>query len=72
MAKFKIRIEKLESVERKTTEYQKIADTGNEKDGKSIYAYVPAIKEMEQETRILECEVESLDIQKVITAIFFQ
>lgn len=70
MAKFKITIRKIEEGIRKGTEYQKISDTGNEKDGKSVYGYVPAEVPFRNESEIFECEVEKLEITQVITAIY--
>lgn len=70
MAKFKIRIDKIESVEKKTTEYQKISDTGNPKDDKAVYGYVPVVKSADVESKVFECEVEELDVKTVIQSIY--
>jgi hypothetical protein len=68
--KFRVKIIKTEEVLKKTTEYQKVADSGNEKDGKAIYAYVPVQKTEVAETTIMDCVTDNLDVNLVIKSIY--
>lgn len=70
MAKYKIRIDKIVTEERTVTEYQKVADTGNDRDGKSIYDYVPVVKSIINEEKVLECIVDDMNINAVIKSIY--
>lgn len=67
---YKIRIERTEKKLVKSESYEKVADTGNERDGKSIYAYVPKNEEKEFLTNVLSLEVEEINLEKIIEAIF--
>lgn len=70
MAKYKISIDKIVTKETKTTEYQKVADTGNERDGKAVYDYVPTVRQVKEEENIFECLIENLDVDAVIKSIY--
>jgi len=77
MAIYRIRITKYETVVKTTKEYQRIADTGNERDGKTVYDYIPVEKETDVERDVLDCTVANLDLQNVsihipITFIFLK
>lgn len=49
--------------------YEKVADTGNEKDGRSIYDYVkhPSTRTIERE--VFSQEIDDLDLVEVIKAV---
>lgn len=66
---YKVNITKVETVETTGREYQKISDTGNEEDNKSVYAYVSCIKEKEIYTDIFIQECEEIDISAIIKAV---
>ncbi len=65
---FTIRITKDEVVEVKSKEYMKIADTGNEHDGKTLYGYVPSTRMDKRETELYKQTIEALDLLAVISA----
>jgi len=67
---YKIRITKTEVVKVKKSEYQKIAETGNEIDGKAQFGYVPYEKQEEKDIDILSTTTEDLNINDVVNAIF--
>jgi hypothetical protein len=69
MTTYRIRITKNEESLCNINEYQKIADTGNEKDGKSIYGYVPVEKLQRMETDVLDIVVGDLKMNNVLQAI---
>lgn len=66
---YSIKITKTEKVPYKAQEYQKIADSGNEKDGKAVYAYVPLETIRDKVTDVLVMEMEELDVKKVVNAL---
>lgn len=66
---YKIIITKFEEVNRTRNEYVKVADSGNERDGGSVYDYVPNTTVEKREITILEQSIENLDMPAVIKAI---
>lgn len=66
---YQITIEKVEKKEAVGREYQKIADSGNERDGGPRYAYVEFPSQKVIETTILRQSVEELDLAAVIKAV---
>ena len=66
---YKITIEQIETKDYVAREYEKIADTGNEKDGGAVYGYVTSPSTREVRTTVLEQTVEALSIPAVIRAI---
>lgn len=69
MSTFRITIEKIEKVTVRDRDYQKLADTGNEKDGGPIYGYVNFEKETTTSITILDQRVDELDLPTVIKAV---
>ena len=63
-----VRVDQVDTIERK---YEKVADSGNKQDGKTIYDYVTHPGIAFHETTILTQEIreEKLDIKAVIKAI---
>lgn len=70
MTKFKIQIVKVETVKKEDQEYKIIADTGNKEDNGKMYAYVPVMREREVESDVLKMEVETLNLELIVAAIF--
>lgn len=66
---FKVTIKEITTKKVVNKEYEKIADTGNSEDGKSIYGYVDKEEEVRDERTVLEQEVKEIDIGEVIKAI---
>lgn len=68
---YKITITKTEEVEVIEKEYQKVADTGNERDDGAVYEYVmsPSIKQKETTVLIQSLDEEELDLKAVVKAI---
>jgi predicted transcriptional regulator len=66
---YKIEITHVEQVNRQDRSYEKVADTGNERDGGPVYEYVTfdAVKNIER--KVLEQVVDNLDLAAVIKAI---
>lgn len=67
--KYRIRIVKIEEVEKTEQEYQLISETGNERDNGKVWGYVPYKKIKNVETEVLNLETENLDITKVAKAV---
>ncbi len=65
---FTIRITKDEVLDIKSQSYEKIADSGNEKDRGAVYAYVPYVKSEKRETELYKQTIEALDLLAVISA----
>ncbi len=66
---YRINIEKIETINSKSTEWKKVADTGNEHDKGAKYDYVICEMEKDNTTEILSQELPEIDIPKVIKAI---
>jgi hypothetical protein len=66
---YKITIQKIEKVHSTETSYEKIADSGNERDGGSVYGYVEYPSEKNAETSVFNQTVDDLDLQAVIKAV---
>lgn len=66
---YKVKITRVEIRKSMETEYKKIADTGNEKDGGAIYGYVENPQEVKEEQEILSQEVSEIDLFAVIKAV---
>ena len=66
---YKIKITKVETIETTGREYQKVSDTGNERDNGAVFDYVDCITEKEIDTDILIQELEKIDIPTVIKSI---
>jgi len=59
MTKYKITITKTEDIETTLKSYQKVADSGNERDDGPVYDYVSHEDTERRETTILEQELTS-------------
>jgi hypothetical protein len=66
---FKITIDEIRSQKEQGSDWLKVADTGNERDGGPQYASVPCEKVVNRSERIFEQTVDSLDISAVIAVI---
>lgn len=66
---YRIRIEELTVKELVGQKYERIADTGNAKDGGPVYDYVAYPHTQEVSTLILDQTVSELDIVSVIKAV---
>lgn len=66
---YRITIEQVTWSEVVKQAWQKIADTGNERDDGPQYGYVDARGKEIDSTKILQQEVEELDVKAVIKAI---
>lgn len=66
---YKIKITKITEEPYTRKEYEKIADTGNKEDGKSVYGYVTTEDIREVENEILRQEVEEIDLKSILKAI---
>lgn len=67
---FRITITKVEREEWSKKEHQKVADSGNTRDGGPIYEYVAAPPEARKvETTVYSQETEVADIRTVIAAV---
>ena len=65
----KITVIKIETKKYTKSRYEKIADTGNEKDNGAVYDYVQSEDEEEVETTLFEQTVEDMpDLMEVIKA----
>ncbi len=73
MAKYKITIELIETVKKVGRDYEKIADTGNERDGGPVYAYVEYPNEETKATEVfsqqLDEELNSPTDESVVTRV---
>lgn len=58
--------EKVDSIDR---EYQKVADSGNERDKGPVYEYVEFPKKKTVTTEVYAQQVDDLDLKKVIDAV---
>ena len=67
---FKIKIQEVKEVTfNNTTDYQRVADSGNERDDGAVYEYVPHPDTKTVETTMLEQNVDAIDLCAVIKAI---
>lgn len=66
---FKVSVIKIETVPFERRNWEKVADSGNERDGGAVYAYATFPSTTQRETKVLEQEVEDLDLKQVIRAI---
>jgi hypothetical protein len=66
---FKITITEIKPVERVTTEYQKVAETGNPRDNGPAFDYVPVTRVQDAATEVYSQTVAELDIVAVIAAV---
>lgn len=66
---YKIVITKIDKKEFIDREYQKIADSGNERDDGAIYDYVEFPNTKSVESEVYTQKVEDLDIKQVIDAV---
>ena len=66
---YKVTIEKIESLPTTQRDWKVIADTGNPKDGGRVYDYVTYPSTETKTTRLLEQQVEQLDVLAVIMAV---
>ncbi len=67
---YKIRITEIKKVPNDESTYERIADSGNEKDGKAIYGYVKKPGEKSVEIETLTATADDININEVIAAIF--
>lgn len=66
---YKVTIVKISLVEVVTSEYEKVADTGNKKDNGPVYEYVSKPITKPTETEIYAQMVDDLDLPTVIKAV---
>lgn len=66
---YRISITKVEEKEVTKKEYQKTADTGNERDNGAVYGYVPYTTTERIETKVLDQVSDEIDLTKVIKAV---
>lgn len=66
---YRVKIEQVVEIPTIEKEYKIIAQSGNERDGKEVYAYVPEKSTTTESITILEQEIKDIDISKVIAAI---
>lgn len=64
-----VRIQRIDTFDRMGQEYQRVADTGNPRDGGIVYEYVNVVKRLNDNRDIYEQEVDSLDLPAVIRAV---
>jgi hypothetical protein len=57
--KYMIRIQAINEVKFKKSEYQRIADSGNERDGGTLYGYVEAPEQVKEEATTVYEQVVS-------------
>ena len=67
--RYEIIITCIESVTRTTQAWEKIADSGNPADGKSVYGYVSKISDDVKCTELFKQSVEGLDLPAIIAAV---
>lgn len=67
--KYIIEIKSEEEITKKQDTWQKVADTGNEKDNGAVYGYASKETTSTEERQILKIEVESINLYQVISAI---
>lgn len=65
---YRILIEKIETEPFDKQEWQKVADTGNSRDGGPVYGYTACPTVREVTTKLLEQTLERLDLQAIILA----
>ena len=65
---YRIEIRRIDVFMRDSREYEKVADSGNTRDGGAQYEYVTTQKRQREETDILKQEVPTLDLAAVIVA----
>lgn len=66
---YRVTITEITSEKRPTREYEKLADTGNDRDGGAVYGYVETEWWLRTEREVLKQEVEALDVAAVIRAV---
>ena len=66
---YEIKIVKKEKYNTTDKSWEKIADTGNEKDNGSVYDYVETEVTREKEEAVYTQHVEKLDLKEVIDAV---
>lgn len=66
---FKITIVEIETINKKSRAWEKIAETGNQRDGGAVFDYVDSVEEVDRETTVLEQTVRTLDLPAVIKAV---
>ena len=69
MIRYRIRVEEGGEEEINTNSWERVADTGNPKDGGAMYAYVPTVERHEVEVSLYEQTVPTLDLAAVIRAV---
>lgn len=67
--KYRIEIKKIEAYEDVASDWKKTADTGNPKDGGSVYEYVKYPVMRNRESTELLMELDELDLKKVVSAL---
>jgi hypothetical protein len=66
---YKVQIVKQEMVTDASLVWQRVADSGNERDGGPVYAYVSCPVTILKETHIYMQVVDALDIELVVSAV---
>lgn len=66
---FRIIIEEIKREKYTKKEYQKVADTGNERDGRGVYEYVSTEDERDVITKVLEQVRDDIDLPEIIKAV---
>ena len=66
---YKVTIRKIETEVKRTKEYQKVSDSGNEKDNGAVYDYVGDTKTVEKEVLVYNQDLEELDIPELVVFI---
>jgi len=67
--KYQVTITKIEEGEGFSSTYERIADTGNERDGGPVYAYVKKPVISTNKNVVFEQTLEDLDVTAVIRAV---
>ncbi len=69
MTKYRIVITEEKVVKIREKEYERLADTGNDKDGGVVYGYVWSDGEETQKANVLDLTVDELHLQEILDAV---
>lgn len=65
---YKIEVTEIVEEHEERREYQKVADSGNPRDGGAVYDYVPLVRFVTKEREILKLQVQKIELGAVIDA----